>query len=216
MYALIHQSLLLDWKTHIISPVYKSGNKSAVNNYRPISLLCVVSKVLERIIFNKISDFITVAISPNQFGFLCGRSCTQQLLLFLNDIYDSAANKIQTDVLYLDFRKAFDTIPHNKLLEKLYKIGISGNLWKWFHCYLANRVQCVRVNHKLSDMLPVLSGVPQGSILGPLLFLCSLMTSLCLSNSLKFSCLPMTLSAIEGYVMQLPLQSYKMCRNVSY
>jgi len=117
MYALIHQSLLLDWKTHIISPVYKSGNKSAVNNYRPISLLCVVSKVLERIIFNKISDFITIAISPNQFGFLCGRSCTQQLLLFLNDIYNSAANKIQTDVLYLDFRKAFDTIPHNKLLE---------------------------------------------------------------------------------------------------
>jgi len=115
--SLFYQSLTLDWKTCIISPVSKSGNKSAVNNYHPISLSCVVSKVLERIIFNKISDFITEAISPNQLGFLSGWSCTQQILLFLNDIYDSAENNTQTDVLYLDFRKAFDTIPHNKLLE---------------------------------------------------------------------------------------------------
>jgi len=127
--SLIHQSLPLDQKIHIISPVYKSGNKSAVNNnYHPISLLCVVSKVLECIIFNKISDFITEAILPNKFGFLRGQSCTQQLLFFLNEIYDSAANNTQTDVLYLDFRKAFDTIPHNKLLKKLYNIG-SYMIW---------------------------------------------------------------------------------------
>ena len=99
---------------HIITPVHKSGNKSAVINYRPISLLCVVSKVLERIVFNKTSDFIVGAISPNQFGFLQGRSCLQQLLLFFNDIYEAAAQNIQTDVIYLDFKKAFDTISHKK------------------------------------------------------------------------------------------------------
>ena len=151
--TLVNQSLPQDWKMYIITPVHKSGNKSAVNSYRSISLLCVVSKVLERIIFNKISNFIVEFISPNQFGFLQGRSCSQ-LLLFLNDIYESAAQNTQTDVIYLDFKKAFDTISHTKLLLKLYKIGITGNLWKWFHCYLANRVQCVKVNHSLSDVLP--------------------------------------------------------------
>ena len=84
--TLSHEMLPFDWKTHIIIPVFKSGNKNQVNNYRPISLLCITSKVLERLIYNKLIDHVINFISPFQFGFLRGRSCTQQLLLFLNNV----------------------------------------------------------------------------------------------------------------------------------
>ena len=77
----------------------------------------------------------------------------------------------QTDVIYFDFKKAFDSVPHNELLFKLKSMGISGNLWLWFKSYLSNGQQCVKVNNKYSHLLPILSGIPQGSILGPLLFL---------------------------------------------
>ena len=77
----------------------------------------------------------------------------------------------QTDVIYFDFKKALDSAPHNELLFKLKSMGISGNLWLWFESYLSNRQQCVKINNKYSHLLPVLSGIPQGSILGPLLFL---------------------------------------------
>ena len=96
------------------------------------------------------------------------RSVIQQLLIFFNRVINT---NHQTDVIYLDFRKAFDSVPHNQLLLKLNRLGISGNLWLWFKFYLLLRPQCVKINNQFSDFLPVLSGIPQGSILGPLLFL---------------------------------------------
>ena len=103
-----------EWKIHRIIPIFKSGNRSLISNYRPISLLCNVSKVLEQIIFNNTIaiNHITVSISPNQFGFLQGRSTTQQLILFLIDIHNSMSKGHQTDAIYLDFKKAFDSVCH--------------------------------------------------------------------------------------------------------
>ena len=98
-------------------------------------------------------------------------STTQQLLLYLNSIFQATLQGHQTDSIYLDFHKAFDSIPHSKLLVKLSNNGITGNLWHWFNSYLHNHSQCVNICSSKSDLLPVLSGVTQGSILGPLLFL---------------------------------------------
>jgi len=160
-----------EWKVHLIIPVFKSAERSSVKNYRPISLLCNTSKVLESLIYNKIINHILNNISTHQFGFLPGRSTTQQLLLYLNDIYQATSQGHQTDSIYLDFRKAFDSVSHSKLLVKLSYYGITGNLWNWFNNYLHNRLQCVKICSSISNLLPVLSGVPQGSILGPILFL---------------------------------------------
>lgn len=165
-----HSYLPLEWRKHCIIPVYKSGDKTLVSNYRPISLLCITSKVLERIVYNKTMKFFSAKFNNHQFGFLPGRSSLQQMLLFINDLLEAKESKCQADTIYLDFRKAFDTVPHNKLLNKLKAYGITGNLWKWFQAYLNNRIQCVRINNGFSDSVPVLSGVPQGSLLGPLLF----------------------------------------------
>ena len=117
--------LPLEWRTHLIKPIFKSGDKSLIKNYRPISLLCIVSKVLERIVYKKIIDFVYNFISFFQFGFLKGRSTLQQMLLLFNAILSSDS---QVDVIYLDFRKAFDSVAHNELLLKLWNFGICDNL----------------------------------------------------------------------------------------
>ncbi len=147
----------LEWRTHLITPIHKSGDKSFVNNYRPISLLCVVSKVLERLVYNHLLAFVSGYLSSAQFGFRQKHSTLQQMLVFLNGIYDSVNNSSQTDAIYLDFRKAFDRVAHNELLFKLWTSGIIGNTWLWLKAYLENRQQRVSVSNFYSDPLPVVS-----------------------------------------------------------
>ena len=136
----------VEWCTHMVRPIFKSGDRNSVKNYRPISLLCVTSKVLERIIYNHIIDFVKNSISPYQFGFLRHRSTLQQLLIFLNTMNTSLNTNFQTDVAYLDFRKAFDSVAHKELLFKLWTFGITGGVWKWIQAYLTNRFQYVAIN----------------------------------------------------------------------
>ena len=169
--CLFQHSLPAKWKIHGITPIHKSGDRGCISNYRPISLLSSSSKVLERLIYTKLMDFLYPSITPVQFGFLSDHSSLQQLLLFYNQILGCSISPSQWDVLFLDFAKAFDSVAHNELPYKLALLGVSGDLWLWIRSYLTERFQCVCIEECRSELLPVVSGVPQGSILGPLLFL---------------------------------------------
>ena len=196
--------LPLEWRTHLIKPIHKSGDKPSVRNYRPISLSCIVSKVLEKVVYDNIVEYVIQSTSVYQFGFLRGRSTLQQLLLFFHKILTSSS---QTDVVYLDFKKAFDSVAHNELLLKF---GICGSLWLWTQAYLTNRLQYVAVGQSLSSALPVLSGVPQGSILGHYFLQYLLMISPHPSRPPPFFSLPMMLNVLCMCLLSLIVNYFKM------
>ena len=121
---------------------------------RPISLLCCISKVLEKVVLAQIADFIQHHfVSLCQFRFLKNRSTLQQLVAFLSTILDSFSENCQTDVMYLDIRKAFDTVSHSVLLRKFWNAGITGSIWEFLRAYLFSRLQCVSINGNKSDLL---------------------------------------------------------------
>ena len=160
-----------EWKVHKICPIPKSKDVIDVTKYRPISLLCILSKVLESLVYDRLISFVRPQLSKSQFGFLKNRSCITQLLLSYSKITESMEIKCSSDVIFLDFAKAFDSVPHGELLYKIWKLGITGPLWFWLQDYLSDRFHYVSIENGSSKCLSVLSGVPQGSVLGPLLFL---------------------------------------------
>ena len=126
---------------------------------------------MEWLIYNGLTEFLGESMSSAQFGFRRNHSTVQQLLLFYNHMMRDSTSASQWDVLFLDFAKAFDKVLHKEVLVKLRKLGVSGDVWLWLESYLSKRTQYVCIEGCCSQLLPVVSSVPQGSILGPLLFL---------------------------------------------
>jgi len=156
-----------------IIPVFKSGNPTSMDNYRPIALLSNFSKMLEKVVCLRLYSFLETnnILSGSQFGFRQGHSTVHPMVHFLNYVSNAFEKKHHVIAVFCDLRKAFDTVDHSILFKKLQKMGVKGAELKWFQSYLSNRKQYVCVNGKNSAMKTIKIGVPQGSILGPLLFL---------------------------------------------
>jgi hypothetical protein len=154
-----------------ITPIFKSGELTNVSNYRPISVLPVFSKVLERIMYHRVYDHLTInkLLYDKQFGFQTKTSTEHAILQFTRDITKSFERGEYTLGVFINLSKAFDTVNHNILLKKLENYGIKGITLAWFKSYLNNRTQCIAYDDNLSSCLNITCGVPQGSILGPLL-----------------------------------------------
>ena len=161
------------WKTANVTPIHKKGNKDDCSNYRPVSLLSCVGKVFERCMHKHIYNYLTTnkCITECQSGFVEGDSTVNQLISIYNDFLYNYDKNTTTQAVFFDISKAFDRVWHKGLLHKLKSIGIRGKLLEWFCDYLSNRTQCVVIKSEKSTMQTVKSGVPQGSVLGPLLFL---------------------------------------------
>jgi hypothetical protein len=161
------------WKTAHVSPRFKTGNRHSTSSYRPISLTSIPCKILERIVKDYLIDYLLLnnILSSSQHGFLPRRSCMSNILSFLNSLTALHDHSLHPNVIFFDFAKAFDKVPHSLLIQKLSTMGITNPLLKWIEDFLVDRTFHVKVGTSLSSPAPASSGVPQGSVLGPILFL---------------------------------------------
>ena len=171
--SLTEKNLPEIWRKGIITALFKKGAKNLPSNYRPISLTSIICKLLERIIVDSIIQHLNdnTIYDKRQHGFTKKRSTVTNLLEALNVWTEALSHHLPVDVIYLDLEKAFDKVPHHRLLLQLKRYGIRGDLLSWIESFLSNRKQLVKVGDQKSQESNVLSGVPQGSVLGPVLFL---------------------------------------------
>ena len=163
----------IPFKTAHITPIFKDGDRTNISNYRPISILPTMSKLFERAVADRLVAFLDKhnVLSSSQYGFQKHKSTEHALINLTEFIYASINNRKHAVAIFLDFRKAFDTVNHSILLDKLSVYGIRGIEREWFASYLGDREQRVKIGNSLSSAKQTNIGIPQGSILGPLLFL---------------------------------------------
>lgn len=198
-------------KTSVITPIYKNGDRSVISNYRPISVLnniakilerCMKSRLIEHLIYNKI-------LSDRQFGFVEGKSTEDAIFEVAKTVYNSFENNKKMIAIFLDLAKAFDTVSHSKLLNKLELYGIRGIAKSLFTSYLSERKQCVRINNSISKFDIVKCGIPQGTVLGPILFNIYLNELLHMKTSAK------TIAYADDTVLLIEGDSWEMAINKS-
>lgn len=163
------ESCPAEWKQANVIPIYKKGPKNKPENYRPVSLTSIICKIFESIIKDALNSHLerNHLIADSQHGFMKGRSCATNLIEFFEKVTKAVDQGKAVDIFYLDFAKAFDKVPRERLLEKLKAKGVEGNLLNWLRDWLTDRSQKVTIDGGSSADITVESGVPQGTVLGP-------------------------------------------------